>query len=235
MPRTRARGGSARKRGGGQVLLQPANFTGPIGVATSSPFGRVKGHGCPGTTCNKAAAAGVYSPGCWRKGRGGGRRSKQSGGTSLECLGSAPLSDQSQVLAPFRGGHPTVTKCPNELVSNPLAMKGGRRRRRRTRKRRTRKRRTRKRRTRKRRCLRCRPVSCRSAGHRRRRTKARRRRRYRGGAPQGYSNVPLSYGYSLGAPLTSGESALASPPPQHVYDHCKPGARPIPGSKLASS
>ena len=171
----------------------------------------------------------MYSPGCWRKGRGGGRRSKQSGGTSLECLGSAPLSDQSQVLAPFRGGHPTVTKCPNELVSNPLAMKGGRKRRQRTRSRRTRRRRRTKRRTHRRR------RRTRHRTHRRRRTKARRRRRYRGGAPQGYSNVPLSYGYSLGAPLTSGESALASPPPQHVYDHCKAGARPIPASKLASS
>ena len=222
--------GSSRSRGGGSIRLQPANFTGPSSFATSSPFGRVRGRGCPGTTCNKAAAAGAYSPGCWTTGRGGGRRSRQSGGTSLRCLGTAPASDQSSILGPFRAGHAAITPCPHDLVANPLAMKGGRRRRRRTRKRRTRKRRTRRRR-----CLRCQPTSCRSAVHRRRRTKVRRRRRYRGGAPKGYSNVPLSYGYSLGAPLTSADSALASPPPQHVYDHCKPGALPIPGSKLASS
>jgi len=227
MPRTRARCGAARKGGGGSVRLQPANFTGPASPYISSPFGRVKGRGCPGTSCNISAAKGVYSPGTWKTGGGRGRRARQSGGTSLECLGSAPLSDQSNVLAPFRGGHPAVTRCPSKLVSNPLSMKGGRRR--------TRKGRRRKRRARTRRCLSCKKVRCGALNHGRRRSKSRRRRvRRGGGASKGFSNVPLAYGYSLGAPLTSGESALASPPPQHVYNHCKPGAQVIPGSSLAS-
>ena len=197
--------------------LQPANLTGPSSFSTASTFGRVEGRGCPGTVCNKAAAAGVYSPGCWTK--------KQAGGTSLKCLSSEPVSGQGSLIAPFRGGHPSVSKCSNKLVTSPLAMKGGacgtctsgppfsggRRRYRKRRSRRTRRTR-RSRRTR-----------------RTRRSRRSRRTRHRGGSTkgQGYSNVPLSYGYSLGAPLTSADSALATPPPQHAYNHCQSGAKLI--------
>ena len=35
------------------------------------------------------------------------------------------------------------------------------------------------------------------------------------------SNTPLAFGYSTGGPgVGANNSALASPPPQHVYDHC---------------
>ena len=49
------------------------------------------------------------------------------------------------------------------------------------------------------------------------------RRVKRGGAPQPYSNIPISFGYALGAPpgISAGHSALANPPPQNPYDHCQ--------------
>ena len=49
------------------------------------------------------------------------------------------------------------------------------------------------------------------------------RRARRGGAPQPYSNIPISFGYALGAPpdISAGHSALANPPPQNPYDHCQ--------------
>jgi len=44
----------------------------------------------------------------------------------------------------------------------------------------------------------------------------------RGGAGLPYSNIALAYGYGLGGvPLTANQSALATPPPQTAYDHCK--------------
>lgn len=199
------------------MRLAPANFNGPSAFSTASPFGKIKGVGCAGTSCNVTAAKGAYSPGRWTPG--------QVGGTSLRCLSKNSVSGQGDLIAPFRGGHPAVAKCSSSIVANPLAMKGGgagpgcgcmpgargggRRRRRKGR-------RTRGRRTARRRAS--------------RRPSHRRARKYRGGSTKGmgYSNVPLAYGYSLGAPLTSGDSALATPPPQHVYNHCKPGAELIP-------
>lgn len=42
-----------------------------------------------------------------------------------------------------------------------------------------------------------------------------------GSASNPCSNVPLAFGYSTGGPgVDANTSALASPPPQHVYDHC---------------
>ena len=45
-----------------------------------------------------------------------------------------------------------------------------------------------------------------------------------GGSQQPYSNVPISFGYSVaGKPLTSDMSALANPAPHYRYDHCMKG------------
>ena len=46
-------------------------------------------------------------------------------------------------------------------------------------------------------------------------------KKYKGGNGQPYANVPLSFGYSLGGTLPGDLSALANPPPQHVYDNCQ--------------
>lgn len=61
--------------------------------------------------------------------------------------------------------------------------------------------------------------------HKKSSKRRRSRRVHRGGAPQPYSNTPISFGYSVGAPLPKSkpvymESALANPPPHHIYDDC---------------
>ena len=95
------------------MSLQPANYTGPASSDIASPYGRVKGHGCPGTTFATEAADGVYSPGRW-----------QAGGTSVVCLSPKPTASQG-VMGPFRSGHPDVSRCPNKLISSDTSMRGG--------------------------------------------------------------------------------------------------------------
>ena len=223
------------------MALQPANFTGPASFKAASPYGRVKGHGCPGTTNTRTAAKGVYSPGSW-----------QSGGASVVCLSPKP-NDSQGVMGPFRSGHPDVSRCANKLISSDTSMRGGSgcttnrigprhgadyqeayssRGGRRTRRggacnvctgtlfgggRRRRRKRTRRRSAPKRRTPRW-----------RRKKPSRRRRRKRAGGARADSNVPLAYGYSLGGQLSAADSALANPPPLQAYDHCQSGAKLIP-------
>ena len=127
----------------------------------------------------------------------------------------------------------------NVLAANatysPYSMTGGTRRRRVSRKHRSRKHRSRKHRSRKHRSRKHRSRKHRSRKHRRHSTKHRRHRRrhrtrvMRGGSTPGLeqqgSLVLDSKGYSLGGPMPSGkaiadESALANPPPMHVYHNC---------------
>ena len=217
MPRSRQKGG--------RIPLSPGPV-GPAAFTDASPYGRIAGHGCPGTSSKVVAAKGTYSAGRWQK-----------GGTSVVCMNKDPLSGHGKVIG-TKAGHAGVSSCPNKLVDSSTSMRGGRRPYGRSRRgRRTRRSRRRSRRS---------QVGAyqasvapgfrkgRSRRARRRRQRTRRRRatrRWRGGAHRTGSNVPVSYGYSLGGTLGANSSALASPPPYAVYDHCKPGALPIPKAR----
>lgn len=51
-------------------------------------------------------------------------------------------------------------------------------------------------------------------------SKTSRRRKMRGGSGIPFSNVPMSWGYSLGQQLPSNLNALANPPPLKAYNNC---------------
>lgn len=196
------------------TLNNPTNF--PSNIA------KVSGRGCAGTRINTVAAKGLYAP------------YGMKGGARGVCLQTNPLI--GKVTSPH-AGYPSVSRCGSSVAVNlasmgagpvaqvgqgahsrPFPFSGGRRRtRRKSRKHKPRKHKSRKRKSHKRK----------SRKHKSHKRKVHRRgsRRHRGGAPQPYSNTPISFGYSLGAPLQKGrpissESALANPPPQHVYDNC---------------
>jgi len=188
------------------------------------------GRGCDGTTRNILAAEGQYVP-------------MQTGGGGGICLSQSPL--MGNITGPS-AGHAGIQRCNSNVEVNAMSLgaggvakvgrgatvnpwpgSGGRR------KKSTRHRHrgcSKKCRSRKRsRSMRKRSMRKRSMRKRKKRrkcpTKRVHRRRQRGGEGQPYSNEPLSFGYGLGGPLpgdnVSNDSALANPPPQHVYNHCE--------------
>lgn len=203
---------------------------------------KVAGRGCDGTTSNVLAAEGQYVP-------------MQTGGGGGVCLSQTPL--MGSVTGPKAGyagiqrcqsnvavnamalGAGGVAKVGQNATVNPWPGSGGRRKRRTKRrvgtKRKGTKRKGTKRKGTKRSVGTKRKGTKRRVGTKRKGTKRKgmkksvraRRMRQRGGNGQPYSNVPLSFGYGLGAPLPGDSanvadmSALANPPPQHVYNHCE--------------
>lgn len=184
----------------------------------SSNVAKVSGHGCAGTKLNAAAAKGKYVP-----------YGLKGGGV---CLNSNP--NYSTVISP-RAGYANVKPCGTNVAVNPASMgagqvaqvgrgaharafpfKGGTRKRKSKCRHKTKHRRKSVRRS--------------KSGHkskqRHKRTSVRRAKKvHRGGSGEPYSNVPISFGYGLGAPFTNNlslaeNSSLANPPPHHVYDHC---------------
>ena len=215
------------KYGGGNSLTPspyPNTLYNPSAYASN--VSKVAGHGCAGTRVNTEAAKGKYVP-----------YGMKGGGV---CLNNTP--NYSTVISP-RAGYANIKPCGSNIAVNPASMgagqvaevgqgaharafpfKGGARKRKSNavRKRKT----ARKSKVaRKRKTARKNKAARKSKVARKRKTARRSRKRYRGGSGQPYSNVPISFGYGLGAPLPNGqsiaaESSMANPPPFHVYDHC---------------
>ncbi len=188
---------------------------------------KLAGRGCAGDLSNVDGAAAKYVP-------------YQTGGSSLVCLNSDLINGEQ--LPGRAAGHASNISCGPDsntvrtlalgagktatLKSSPWNGSGGRRRRRTRRKRRRAKSKRVKRRRHK--TMKRRSKMHRSKMHRKKSKKSRKRRRvYRGGTPQPYSNIPLSFGYGLGAPFNGSNSpiadnsAFANPPPLHAYNHCE--------------
>lgn len=196
---------------------------------------KLAGRGCAGDLSNAAGAAAQYVP-------------YQTGGSSLVCLNSNPIN--KEILAGPKSAYAAIESCgpDSEAVRSlgqgageiagstagktaklkviPWNGSGGRRRKRTRRKRRRAKSKRVKRRRHK--TMKRRSKMHRSKMHRKKSKRTRKRRRvYRGGTPQPYSNIPLSFGYGLGAPFNGStsdiadNSAFANPPPLHAYNHCE--------------
>jgi hypothetical protein len=197
-----------------------------LGVPTrfSDNNAKLAGRGCAGDLSNVDGAAAKYVP-------------YQTGGSSLVCLNSDLINGEQ--LPGRAAGHASNISCgpdsntvrslglsPGKTATSPWNGSGGRRRRRTRRKRRRAKSKRVKRRRHK--TMKRRSKMHRSKMHRKKSKKSRKRRRvYRGGTPQPYSNIPLSFGYGLGAPFNGStsdiadNSAFANPPPLHAYNHCE--------------
>ena len=207
------------KRGGGPGKVDQATIgaytVGPAYLATdpnfaespdmfSSPFAKVSGHGCAGTMCNDAAARGAYVS-----------YKKMIGGRKLMAAcgpGSKPLASP---ITGTKAGPANFCFYDNGPAPNAQDLKGGRRRRHARKTKRRGGKKSAKRSAAKK------SHASKKRTHRRGRS-GRRMHRHRGGYAIPGSNVAFSQGYSLGAPLYNRESALANPPPQHAYNHCKP-------------
>lgn len=229
--------------GSGMLKLSPSDIQFTPGGLSPSPntladptrfpdnHAKLAGRGCAGDLNNVDAAAGQYKP--YLKGGGGG-----------VCLSSSPLV--SDVTGP-RAGYASIQRCQPNVAVNAMSLGAGgvsqvgslatlrkwsgtggrkthRRRRRHGKSRRKRLGESRRKRRSKHKTLYKRSKLRRRKGAKRTR---KRRRSHRGGSGQPYSNEPLSFGYGLGAPFNGKNqvladvSALATPPPQHVYNHCK--------------
>jgi len=236
--------------GGGGGSLAPASYanTGvqltPGGIKTlpntvsdpnyfSNSAAKVAGRGCAGTRLKTVAAQGMYKPYSSMKGGsnlvrlqrnplvstvtgpsagyaaiGPGSLFNAKDLTNLESLGAGPVAgiglDATKNASPITGGRSKrrSKRCCTRRSCKCNKHKKGRKK--------TRKHSSRKRRTRR---------------NVKRRRSRRSRRSYRGGAPQPYSNQPITHGYGVGAPFNNNQpvyknSAMANPPPYRPYDNC---------------
>lgn len=189
------------------------NSTGPLTTNTqanyafsphkyASSFGKIAGIGNAGTRSNIQAAKGKYVP---YVGTGGARLS----------LSQQHIQHPSKIIGP-NTGHPEhssyVPSSQHRDLHHPFPNKvGGRRyksRRRLHKKNKLSKSRKQHRRNHKS-----------KRNHKSRRNNKSRRLR-KGGSGIPFSNVPMSWGYSLGQQLPNNLNALASPPPMTAYNNC---------------
>jgi len=231
-----------RKFRGGSTGLSPAPYsdTGvqltPGGLNTlpntvadptdySSNIAKVAGRGCAGTRLNTVAAKGMYKPYSMKGGSnlvrleqnplvgtvtgpragyaavGPGSLFNPAELQSLESLGAGPVAGigvrASKYAAPVKGGGKRRKTARKH-------SKNGKKHRRKSRK-----------------------AYCgKKTRGKRGRKRTSRKRMYKGGAGQPYNNIPITHGYSVGAPFNSTkpvfqESALANPPPIHAYNNCQ--------------
>ena len=213
------KGGNGQESAGVTLGLLPGNNNNPNTVYSANKYSDahiIAGRGCAGTKSNISAANSEYVP----------YSAMQTGGGGGVCLSQQPLMG----LTGPRAGYAGVQRCAPNVRVNQMSLgaggvssvgrhatlrawpgKGGRRRT----KRQVRHRVGVSRKRKKHKSLR----KYKNINLRKKRRKTRRRRQ-RGGR-QPYSNVPITFGYGLGAPLPDNSSALATPPPQHVYNHCE--------------
>lgn len=203
--------------------IQPNTLNKP--TSYSSNAAKVAGRGCAGDRLSTVAAKGMYKP------------YGMSGGGNLVRLQKNPLI-QGAITGP-KAGYASIgpgalfsrtdLQNPESLGAGPVAgvglnatkrafpLTGGRRKRKSRRHVKHHKKHKRK--------SQSKGKYKRKASRRKASRRTSRRKIHRGGAPQPYSNQPISFGYSLGDPLPKGkpiysESALANPPPHHIYDNC---------------
>ena len=206
-----------KQKGGKPLILTPANYTADPTLYPSSDA-KVSGCGCAGTKSNIAAAKGKFVS----------YESQSGGGYCDNCTG--PIGE---ITGPD-SGYGTVTSNKPAPIPRPsglgagqsmtsiaetlAAMPGGGRKTRKHKKKHSKKHSKKSRKGGKK----SRKHSKKSRKHSkksRKSVKKHRTRKHRGGQRQPFANVPLSFGYALGGDLPGNKSALANPPPQHVYDH----------------
>lgn len=201
-----------KQKGGKSLILTPANYTADPTLYPSSDA-KVSGCGCAGTKSNIAAAKGKFVS----------YGSQSGGGYCDNCTG--PIGE---ITGPA-SGYGTVTSNKPAPIPRPCglgagqsmtsiaetlaAMPGGGRKTRKHKKKHSKKHSKKSHKGGKK--------SRKHSKKSRKSVKKHRTRKHRGGKRQPFANVPLSFGYALGGDLPGNKSALANPPPQHVYDHCQ--------------